>query len=121
MKRKYNIEIEYEYHPGGEPVTGEHPRLHWMYYATSANSLQEALANGKIHYEKRIRDLGWGKIVTLREIRPPKRGSDPLTSKPSAPAPTPTRSSSSKPKRKPRTSTEDGRKTRTSKNRVKKS
>ena len=63
---------------------GENPRLHWMYVAAKGKDLAEALAFAKKSYETRIRDLGWGKITTLREIRPPKRVNDPAPTKTTA-------------------------------------
>ena len=74
--RTYKIEVEYEYHPNG-PAVGEHPRLHRMYVAAKGKTLEEAMAFAKKSYETRVRELGWTRITTLREIRPPKRANDP--------------------------------------------
>ena len=121
MKRTYKIEVEYEYHPSG-PAVGENPRLHWMYIAAPGKTLEEALAYSKKQYETRMRDLGWTRITTLREIRPPKRANDPPIKK-SADTGTdtkPSKSSGGNTKRGQGASARNGRTTRTSKRRVKK-
>lgn len=119
MKKTYKIEVEYEYHPSGP--SEENPRLHWMYVTAKSNSIKEALAYAKKEYEKRVSGLGWGKIVTLREIRPTKHGHDPINHKNVDPVdvPVPRKSSAGNTKRGQRTSTGSGRTTRTSKRRVK--
>ena len=120
--RTYRIEVEYEYHPSTQPG-GENPRLHWMYVAAKGKDLAEALAFAKKSYETRIRDLGWGKITTLREIRPPKRVNDPAPTKTTSTdsGTSGSKSSRSNSKSGQGAATGDRRKTRTSKRRVKKS
>lgn len=80
LMNKYKFEIEYEYHPTPRDPESQ-PRLHWMYCDIKAKTIQEAAKKAKSYYENRITSLGWTRITTLREIRPPKRGNDPAPHK----------------------------------------
>lgn len=71
-----NLEIVYEFHP--KP---EYTRIHWMYFKSSGKTHDECKEKAKKHYESQIRSLGWGKITTLKEIRPIGRTDDPFPRK----------------------------------------
>lgn len=70
IRRK--LEIEYSYHP-----TPNHFRTHWMYCDVSGGNDTECKEAAKKYFEKQIRELGWGKITTLTEIRPLSTTNDP--------------------------------------------
>ena len=64
-KLEWRLEIVYEYHP-----TEQHRREHWMYCTVTGTSPEECKENAKKYYEKQIRSVGWGRITTLKEIKP---------------------------------------------------
>ena len=74
---KFEIEYEFRADPGSEAT----PRIHWMYFATTAKTLTEGKDKAKKYYDMQIRSLGWGKYATLTEIRQPGRANDPPKSK----------------------------------------
>ena len=75
-KYEWKLEIVYEYHP-----TDRHTREHWMYCDVSGDSPDECKEKAKKYYETQIRSLGWGKITTLKEIKPLTNVSDPAKRK----------------------------------------
>lgn len=72
-KRQAKLEIVYEFHP-----TDRHRRDHWMYYMATGDTMEEMTADATKHYNREIRLLGWGKITTLKEIRPLRGVQDPM-------------------------------------------
>ncbi|QIN96722.1 hypothetical protein [Synechococcus phage S-N03] len=71
-KLEWNLEIVYEYHP-----TERHRREHWMYCHVTGATPEECKENAKKYYEQQIRSVGWGKITTLKEIKPLSVTNDP--------------------------------------------
>lgn len=96
-KRTSRVEIVYEYHP-----KDYHRRVHWMYYLATGDTMEEMKADATKYYKSQIRSLGWGKITTLKEIRPIRGVQDPITEK----------KVTEDPKPKPKTSTRRRRTTR---------
>lgn len=72
-KRRARLEIVYEYHP-----RDYHRREHWMYYEATGATMEEMQSDAEKHYKSQIRSLGWGKITTLKEIRPLRGVQDPM-------------------------------------------
>lgn len=70
IKRK--LEIEYCFHP-----KDNYERVHWMYCEVSGANDAECKDKAKSYYESQIRSLGWGRITTLKEIRPLRNTNDP--------------------------------------------
>ena len=96
-KINMNLEIAYEFHP--KP---EHSREHWMYFKSEGATKEECMEKARKHFESQIRSLGWGKITTLKEIRPIGRTNDPAIRKTNSDlsgSRTPRKSSTSKPRK----------------------
>lgn len=117
--QEYKFEIEYLYQPDKDNPA----RVHWIYWACKAKTLQSAKKQAEQEYRSRMAGLGWTKITTLVEIRPPKRANDPLPQKSvsadTLPAKRTSRSSTSNTKRKPGTKTGSSRRTTTTKRKPK--
>ena len=77
IKRK--LEIEYSFHP-----KDNYQRVHWMYCEVSGSNDAECKDKAKSYYESQIRSLGWGRITTLKEIRPLRNVNDPFSRKSNA-------------------------------------
>ena len=75
-KLEWRLEIVYEYHP-----TERHRREHWMYCMVSGATPEECKEQAKKYYESQIRSVGWGKITTLKEIKPLTQVNDPAKRK----------------------------------------
>jgi len=73
--KQFNLEIEYKFHPTDQE------RIHWMYFAVSAQSATSAKEKAKAHFTKQMRECGWTKITTLTEIRPMGKTRDPVKHK----------------------------------------
>ena len=75
-KLTWQLEIVYEFHP-----TDRHRAEHWMYCQVTGATPEECKENAKKYYEAQIRSVGWGKITTLKEIKPLTQASDPAKRK----------------------------------------
>lgn len=65
------LEITYEFHP-----TARCKQEHWMYCEVSGVDPEQCRENAKKYYEKQIRELGWGRITTLKSIGPLRQTHD---------------------------------------------
>lgn len=75
-KLELNLEIAYDFHP-----TEGHRRVHWMYYRATGATPEECKDNAYKYYNTQIKSLGWGRITTLKEIKPLGTTNDPATHK----------------------------------------